>query len=256
MITDSFDPKGKELFRPEDAVKADAFEKAKGYQIDTFIITFSKKLIDHLYQTGVIGIIDESLCFGSAAGKNPVYMIKGSNTAVFLSGIGAMMSAGMIEELSAAFGAKNFIVFGSCGALTKIEEGKLIIPSEAYRDEGVSYHYVEASDFITMRNAGKLEEIFDRLGVDHVTGKTWTTDAFYRETDVSRDRRISQGCICVEMECSALQAVCDLRGLELYHFLYSADSLNGIWQKRILGDLEMDSRRAYFDLDRKIAQSI
>ena len=256
MITDSFDPKGKELFSPEDAVNGKTFAAAKQYHFDTFIITFSRKLIAHLYDTGEIQEAGEDLYFGSAADRHPVYRIKDSETGVFLSGIGAMMSAGMVEELSAAFGAKNFIVFGSCGVLEKIEEGKLIIPSEAYRDEGVSYHYAEASDFIRMKNAGRLKQIFDSLGVGYTEGKTWTTDAFYRETDFTRDKHIEQGCICVEMECSGLQAVCDFRGLELYHFLYGADSLNGSWQKRILGDLEMDARMAYFLLAEKIAERI
>ena len=104
-----------------------------------------------------------------------------------------------------------------------------------------------------IRNADRLMEIFDELGVEYIAGKTWTTDAFYRETEAARDKRISEGCVCVEMECSALQAVCDFRGLELYQFVYAADSLNDKWARRILGNLEMDSRMAYFVLAEKIA---
>jgi hypothetical protein len=55
------------------------------------------------------------------------------------------------------------------------------------------------------------------------------------------------------MECSALQAVCDFRGLGFYPFLYSADSLHGTWDRRILGNLERDSRLQYFALAREIA---
>ena len=62
--------------------------------------------------------------------------------------------------------------------------------------------------------------------------------------------------ICVDMECSAFQAVCDFRGLELYQFVYTADSLNGSWSRRILGHLEMDARLAYFVLAEKIAERI
>ena len=58
------------------------------------------------------------------------------------------------------------------------------------------------------------------------------------------------------MECSALQAVCDFRGLELYQFVYAADSLSGNWTRRILGNLEMDARTAYFVLAEKIAERI
>ena len=73
------------------------------------IITFSLKLMKELIRIREITILDERLSFGSAAGKNPVYKTKGSNVGVFLSGIGSMMSAGMIEELYAAFGCKNIL---------------------------------------------------------------------------------------------------------------------------------------------------
>ncbi len=224
--------------------------------METFIFTFSEKLMKHLLETGEIEVIDEEMRFGSAASTNPVCRIAGTDIGVFLSGIGGMMAGAMIEEISAAFRAKNFIVFGSCGVLKDIPEGRLILPTEAYRDEGFSYHYAPACDFIEMKNADRLSVILDELEVGYVRGRVWTTDAFYRETDHNRDRRVEEGCVCVEMECSALQAVCDFRGLELYHFLYGADSLNGSWQKRILGNLEMDSRIAYYHLAKQIAMRL
>ena len=256
MITDSFDRYSRQLIEPKDAVNTEVFEAAQKYRIDTFILIFSCRLVEELVTQQIIEVLDEKIRFGSAAMKSPVYRIKGTNIGVLLTGIGAMMSAGMVEELSGAFRCRNFIVFGSCGALIDIPEGKLIVPDEAYRDEGISYHYAEAADYIKIRNAGKLTKILDELNVDYIVGKTWTTDAFYRETEDGRDRRIKEGCICVEMECSALQAVCDFRGLELYQFVYAADSLNGTWSRRILGHLEMDARLAYFLLAQKIAERI
>ena len=256
MIIDSFHPDSKELIDPRKAVPEKTIEAAKKYRIRSFILVFSYKLVEELTKQGVLEILDVEVSFGSSAMKNPVYRIKGTDTGVLLTGVGATMASAMVEELFAAFGCRNFIVFGSCGALVEIPEGKLIVPTEAYRDEGISYHYAEAADYIKVKNAGKLMEIFDELGVEYITGKTWTTDAFYRETEEDRDRRALEGCICVEMECSALQAVCDFRGLELYQFFYAADSLNDKWARRILGNLEMDARMAYFVLVEKIAERI
>ena len=256
MITDTFDQDSRGLISPEEALPAKVMAAAKKYEIETFIMTFSSKLVSYLQEIGEIEILDEDLYFGSAADKHPVYRIKGSDVCVFLTGIGGMMTAAMLEELDTAFKAKNYIVFGSCGVLKPIEEGKLIVPDEAYRDEGVSYHYAKAADHIRMKNAEKLGKMLDEMGVSYVTGKTWTTDGFYRETEHNRDKRMKDGCICVEMECSAMQAVCDFKGLELYHFLYGADSLNGAWQRRILGNLEMDSRVTYYDLAKKIAEAL
>ncbi|MBR1863834.1 MAG: hypothetical protein IJ806_07105 [Ruminococcus sp.] len=63
-------------------------------------------------------------------------------------------------------------------------------------------------------------------GLPYVMGKTWTTDAFFRETKNNFEKRRAEGCISVEMECSGFQAVCDLRGLEFYTFFTSGDLLD------------------------------
>ncbi len=56
--------------------------------------------------------------------------------------------AAIMEELI-ALGARAFLAIGSCGCLDAgIAEGHLIVPTAAYRDEGASYHYVAASDFV------------------------------------------------------------------------------------------------------------
>ena len=45
-------------------------------------------------------------------------------------------------------------MFGGSGCLDKdIARGKIVIPTEAYRDEGTSYHYVPAADYITLKNS-------------------------------------------------------------------------------------------------------
>lgn len=67
----------------------------------------------------------------------------------------------------------------------------------------------------------------------YVLGKNWTTDSFYRETENNLAKRKADGCISVEMECSAMQAVCDFRGLQLYYFLTSGDLLDAPeWDQR------------------------
>lgn len=252
MIHKSFD-KSEELINPIYTLKESDIKIASKHKIDVFIIVFSHRLIDLLKEKEVIEIINKDLKLGTAAFKDYVYRIKDTNIGVFLSGIGAPVAVASIEELSALFNCKNYIVFGSCGALVEIEEAKIIIPNYAYRDEGTSYHYTDTGSFIEIKNSKKLAKIFDELEVDYVVGKTWTTDAFYRETKNNKESRVKDGCICVEMECSALQAVCDFRGLQLYQFVYAADSLNDTWLRRILGEMENDSRLAYFSLAKQVA---
>ena len=66
-------------------------------------------------------------------------------------------------------------------------------------------------------------------------GTTWTTDAFYRETQGKVAKRKEMGAICVEMECAAMQAMCDFRGVEFFQFLYAGDNLDhSTWDPRSL----------------------
>ena len=256
MITDSFDPAGEEIVKAKDTISQKDKDLARRFSIHTFILTFSGKLIAALREEGLIQPLHEDLTIGSAAYRTPIFRIRDSSIGVVLSGIGAPMIAGILEELSTLFHARNYIVFGSCGALTDLPEGRLIVPTQACRDEGTSYHYAPPGDYIAVRNAAKLARLFDELGIEYVQGKTWTTDAFYRETERNREKRAREGCLCVEMECSAAQAVCDYRGLELYQFVYAADSLEGKWARRILGDLEKDTRIKYFSVAWEIAKRI
>ena len=101
-----------------------------------------------------------------------------------------------------------------------------MIPTEAYRDEGTSYHYVPASDYIGIKNCGIVKEFMEKNHIPYVMGRTWTTDAFYRETVRNFEKHKADGCISVEMEGSAVQAVCDFRGLDVYMFFTGGDLLD------------------------------
>jgi purine-nucleoside phosphorylase len=79
--------------------------------------------------------------------------------------------------------------------------------------------YVETDKGLTQ----KLSNFFTSKNINYITGTTWTMDAFYRETKNRIKKRISQGALCVEMECSALAAACKFYGLKFCQFLYLAD---------------------------------
>ena len=101
------------------------------------------------------------------------------------------------------------------------------------REEGTSYHYAPAADYIEIKNAEIVAECMKANGIPYVQGKTWTTDSFYRETRNNFEKHKADGCISVEMECAAVQAVCDFRGLELYPFFTSGDLLDAPeWDER------------------------
>ena len=177
--------------------------------------------------------------------KYPIYQFehKGVSLGFFHSMQGGASAAAFLEELI-ALGAEKLLYFGSCGVLDKkITEGRLLIPTSAYRDEGVSYHYVKASDYLDIKTAPKLITIFNDLHIPYNTTKTWTTDAFYRETEQNYNKRKQEGCGTVEMECASIMAVAQFRNNEVYQFLYAADCLDSNnWDQRILGSMPSDMR--------------
>lgn len=157
--------------------------------------------------------------------------------------IGGAAAASSLEEII-AMGAKKSLFFGSAGALDrKVVAGKLTVQQRAYRDEGVSYHYLPSAEFVKIPTATHLSEIFDELGISYSLSATWTTDAPYRETRANVERRRSAGCSVVEMECASLMAVAEFRNIPVYQFLYAADCLDfAQWDKRMLGNMPADMR--------------
>ncbi len=202
------------------------------------VTCFSKKLFDQLVQKfNCVEIAKNS----NGNGKLPVYKFeyKGHSLALFMSRVGAPACIIQYEELF-AMGLEKVVVFGTCGVLdSKIDDLAIIIPNAAIRDEGTSYHYMKPSDEIKVNEKYKkeFEEILNKYGISSVEGKVWTIDAPYRETRNKVLKRKKQGCVCVDMECSAMNAVAKFRNKELFQFFYAADNLDGAkWDKRSLGD--------------------
>ena len=225
MITDSFDNQSEAIINPqtnENAPKVDACIVTFSYIIEEYVL---KK-----YSCKQIGI---SKC---VTGITPIYQIdyEGKRFAFYKTLLSAPACVGGVENSLSAIDTDKYVVFGGAGCLNKeIAHGKVMIPTEAYRDEGTSYHYAPASDYIAIKNADVVAEFMQENGIPFVKGKTWTTDAFFRETVNNFQKRKADGCIAVDMECAALQAMCDFRGLNFYTFFTSGDLLDAPkWDKR------------------------
>ncbi len=192
----------------------------------TAIATFSHEIfqavISHYPHTQVAQI-------GSANGHRPIYRLEvnGKPIIFYMSSIGACMAGNFIIEMQWQTGIKNLIIFGSAGALdNEATCGRYVIPTQAYRDEGMSYHYAPPADYIDIPNSGRLAEIFDGLHLPYVAGRVWTTDAPYREIKSAVEKRKSEGCLAVEMELAGIQAVCDFHHIDLYSFVVTGDVLD------------------------------
>ncbi|GAP11830.1 uridine phosphorylase [Bellilinea caldifistulae] len=170
-------------------------------------------------------------------GEHPLYEIehRGRRLAFFHPGVGAPLAAGLLEEVI-AFGCKRFVVIGGAGVLEKgLTVGKLILVESAVRDEGVSYHYLAPDREIQAPQPAlaAIRAALETRRVPFVSGKTWTTDAPYRETQAVIAARRAEGCLTVEMEAAALLAVAQFRKVLLGQILYAGDDLSGeYWDNR------------------------
>ena len=238
MITDAFD-KEESLTNPE------IFYKKGKEEVEDCMIIFSKEihmfLLTH-YLCLPIGVL--SCCNGDTKIYSMTY--EGKKLAFYLSPIGSSSCGNFIIEASYIINAKRFYMFGSAGNLNPDKtSGKYVIPTHAYRDEGMSYHYKEPSDYIEIKNANKVAEIFDNLHIPYILGKTWTTDAFYKESLSKVKQRKEEGCLTVEMEVAGVQAVADYYGFELYDFLQVGDVLDDEYDPNPLSEANHDLNKLF-----------
>lgn len=226
MITETFDDRSPAIINP--------VRKENAYAADACIITFSHEIEKYVAEKYASGEIASLWC---ASGRTPVYLIRRGDRkfAFYRTYVGAPITVGLLEDAAAELDCDKYILFGGAGCLNKeIAHGRVMIPTAAYRDEGTSYHYAPASDYVEIKNAQTVAACMRENQIPCVLGKTWTTDSFYRETRNNFEKRKADGCISVEMECAGVQAMCDFRGLDLYAFFTGGDLLDAPeWEERL-----------------------
>lgn len=173
----------------------------------------------------------------SEIGTHPIYEMNldGTPLALFHPGVGSPLAAALFEEVIAR-GSSKFIACGGAGVLDRnIALGHFVVPSSAVRDEGTSYHYLPAGREVPAhpQAVAALEGVLRRHDHPYLVGKTWTTDAVYRETPTKVQARRNEGCLVVEMEAAALFAVAQFRRVVLGQVLYGGDDVSGTdWDHR------------------------
>lgn len=214
-------------------------EPSKLYQQDPslprkVVLCFFNEVLSALWNDGK-GVIIKQLM--SEIGPNPIYRLRhdGGEVAVVHPGVGAPLCGALLEELI-AMGAREFIACGGAGVLDKdIVVGHVVIPTSAVRDEGTSYHYLPPSREVSpsARAVDAIEQTLKRHNIPYRKGKTWTSDAIYRETLAKVARRRGEGCLTVEMEAAAFFAIAQFRNVDFGQLLYGGDDVSGAdWDER------------------------
>lgn len=221
MLLAEFDP------NPCAVINPDIIHKRVENFPETVVSVFSHQLFASVAALLEGNVIAET---HDADGVWPVYetVYHGKRFGFCKARVGAPACVGQFEDII-AMGAGRILLLGNCGVLDKrIEDCGIIIPTRAIRDEGTSYHYAPAGDFIEVntRYIPEFTEVLREFGYPYVQGVTWTTDAFYRETPAKVASRRGMGAVCVEMECAAMQALCNFRGVEFFQYFYAGDNLD------------------------------
>lgn len=231
------------------AILSPQVEHLRGRLPRKALMCFFQEVLQDLAQQGKLTPLGN---LRSEIGENPVYTLsyQDQEIAVLHAGDGASLAASFLDDLIAA-GVEQVVACGACGALTdQIPAGHVLIPTSAVRDEGTSYHYLpparECSPSPEVVKA--IEATLQEQDIPFLHVKSWTTDAFYRETQARRARRMREGCQVVEMEASALFAVAQFRKIAMGMLLYCGDLVvpQG-WQERNWKE-RTDSRALLFDL--------
>lgn len=170
------------------------------------------------------GLAEKSSCWACYHSRLYEFDLEGLTIGILPCIVGASYAVLVAEQLFAS-GCELLISITSAGMIAQQEPGKkFVLITEAVRDEGTSYHYIPAELKATIN-----EKRFSQLSGMHQTlwynGKSWTTDAPYRETQAAIDAMSAQEVVCVEMEAAALYAFGMARGKDVVCFAHLTNTM-------------------------------
>ena len=155
-------------------------------------------------------------------------------SAAFIGPIVGAPYAAMVMETLIAWGARQFVFLGWCGALSpEVKIGDLFIPTAAIIDEGTSVHYPCTASpskisYPAKISLNRIRRHTARETLQFHEGAVWTTDAIFRETPEKIRQFRTQGALTVDMETSALFTVARYRGVDIGGILVVSDDLSSL----------------------------
>ena len=256
-----------------------AFPKFKGKHLEKAILTpteflrYKKRIGDYPKQKVPEGIL---LIFSRRFFKNilkhykakeiknvygALFSLKKANHKVGVRGkfgIGAPLSAIIVEDLI-ALGSKKFIIVGTAGGISKkLKIGDIVVINKSIRDEGTSHHYLKNSKYVYPSKAltKKLVELLQARKEKFYVAPSWTIDAFYRETVKEMEHYAKEGVLTVEMEASALFAVGQYRNVDVAAIVVVSDLHgSGKWRAKWRSSLVRNKLLKIFDISTEALSS-
>jgi uridine phosphorylase len=165
----------------------------------------------------------------------------------------------MLFETLIAWGARSFIFFGWCGAISPdVKIGDILIPTSAVVDEGTSIHYLQPRESVvhpSPATTGLIKTILSDRDIAFHEGRIWSTDAIFRETPDKVSHYQSSGVVAVEMELSALFSVGRFRNVDVGGILVVSDELSTLkWHPGFKDERFKQGRKSACEVIRQICQ--
>jgi uridine phosphorylase len=201
-------------FTPEGLISAVRIERGLACEPvpPVCILEFDGDLTDWLVSSGVALPWKSWACFHTTMYS---VVVDGTPCGVVPKTIGGPYAVLIAEQLRAS-GARLILGLTSAGRVSgSLPVPSLVVPAEAIRDEGTSYHYLPASPSVSadVDLAACLATGLQGLGLPVSRGSVWTTDAPYRETNSQLAKYSEQGVLAVEMQAASLFAFAIARGM-------------------------------------------
>ena len=169
------------------------------------ILDFDGDLTDWLVREAIANAYAPWACFHTAMFS---LELEGMRCGLIARTIGAPYAVLIAEQLHAA-GARLIVGLTSAGRVSSdLPLPCLLVATDAIRDEGTSYHYLPPSREVPCPTAivPLLVQNLLTTGWAVRSGKVWTTDAPYRETEMQLRAWADEGVSAVEMQTAGLFA--------------------------------------------------
>lgn len=149
--------------------------------------------------------------------------------------VGAPYAVLLAEQLFVS-GCELLISITSAGKINESVKSDYLLIKDTLRDDGTSNHYLPGNEqsSIDSQLLKKLQPLTSNSAVPIQIGKSWTTDAPYRETESAIEEARTLGADCVEMEASALYAFSKAKAKAIICYAHLTNSMaqqNGDFEK-------------------------
>lgn len=149
--------------------------------------------------------------------------------------VGASYAVLLAEQLFVS-GCELLISVTSAGKIDDTVKSDYLLIKDTLRDEGTSYHYLSKDEAAVLNTEllHKLQPLLSDKFLSVQTGKSWTTDAPFRETASAISQAKSLGAVAVEMEASALYAFSKVKSKPIVCYAHLTNSMaqqNGDFEK-------------------------